>query len=189
MLTKLSKIQTIHGEIDFTAMVHHCCLPLSTKEEFIIIGGGIPSFAFGNSFAKSYHIRLTTTAAGATTEVATTTPSKHHDILPNDLNNNKKNINLQLSSNANTNLVDVVYVKKQDAKAVRTALIVHNLMNKSYRMVPAKEGKCIAIPVLKKEALLLTDENSELSDLIVGIGKQPMPFSSSFMGQQKQQLI
>jgi tRNA wybutosine-synthesizing protein 3 len=40
-----------HGSLDFGSMVHHQCLPISS-EEFLLLGGGVASFAFGDSFAK-----------------------------------------------------------------------------------------------------------------------------------------
>ena len=41
----------VRSNLDFGSMVHHCCIPL-TDIEFILIGGGVPSFAFGESYAK-----------------------------------------------------------------------------------------------------------------------------------------
>jgi tRNA wybutosine-synthesizing protein 3 len=40
-----------HGSLDFGSMVHHQCLPISS-EEFLLLGGGVASFAFGDSFAR-----------------------------------------------------------------------------------------------------------------------------------------
>jgi tRNA wybutosine-synthesizing protein 3 len=38
-------------EIDFGCLVHHSCISLGANE-FLLLGGGVTSFAFGNSFAK-----------------------------------------------------------------------------------------------------------------------------------------
>ena len=43
-----------NDEIDFAAMVHHCCVSVPLPEnsgEMVLVGGGVPSFAFGASFA------------------------------------------------------------------------------------------------------------------------------------------
>ena len=43
-------------DINFGSMVHHCCLELPASEkgtaEVALIGGGVPTFAFGQSFAR-----------------------------------------------------------------------------------------------------------------------------------------
>ena len=38
-------------DLDFGSLVHHSCLAIGGSE-FILLGGGVTSFAFGNSFAK-----------------------------------------------------------------------------------------------------------------------------------------
>jgi tRNA wybutosine-synthesizing protein 3 len=40
-----------HDMLDYGSMVHHQCLPISS-DEFLLVGGGVASFAFGDSFAR-----------------------------------------------------------------------------------------------------------------------------------------
>jgi hypothetical protein len=37
--------------IDFGSLVHHCCITISDNE-FLLVGGGVPSFAFGECYAR-----------------------------------------------------------------------------------------------------------------------------------------
>ena len=39
------------GCFDFGALVHHCCIPVADNE-LILVGGGVPSFAFGECYAR-----------------------------------------------------------------------------------------------------------------------------------------
>ena len=36
---------------DFGSLVHHCCIPIADNE-LLLVGGGVPSFAFGESYAR-----------------------------------------------------------------------------------------------------------------------------------------
>jgi tRNA wybutosine-synthesizing protein 3 len=50
------RIQRIHlsydvGNFDFGCLVHHCCIPLADNE-LLLVGGGVPSFAFGESYSR-----------------------------------------------------------------------------------------------------------------------------------------
>jgi hypothetical protein len=55
-VAKGHEITSIDGQegresLDFGSMVHHQCLPISS-DEFLLLGGGVASFAFGDSFAR-----------------------------------------------------------------------------------------------------------------------------------------
>lgn len=45
-------IEPTAGTVDFGSMVHHCCVSLPGTSEFVLVGGGVSSFAFGPSFAE-----------------------------------------------------------------------------------------------------------------------------------------
>ena len=51
-ITSINSIQTSETElIDFGSLVHHSCIAIS-ENEFLLLGGGVASFAFGDCFAK-----------------------------------------------------------------------------------------------------------------------------------------
>ena len=51
-ITSINSIQTSETElIDFGSLVHHSCVAIS-ENEFLLLGGGVASFAFGDCFAK-----------------------------------------------------------------------------------------------------------------------------------------
>jgi tRNA wybutosine-synthesizing protein 3 len=39
------------AQVNLGSLVHHCCLPISASE-FVLVGGGVSSFAFGDVFAR-----------------------------------------------------------------------------------------------------------------------------------------
>jgi hypothetical protein len=41
---------TEQPRFDFGSLVHHCCIPIADNE-LLLVGGGVPSFAFGESYA------------------------------------------------------------------------------------------------------------------------------------------
>ena len=42
---------TEEKHFDFGSLVHHCCVPIADNE-LLVVGGGVPSFAFGESYAR-----------------------------------------------------------------------------------------------------------------------------------------
>lgn len=82
--------------------------------------------------------------------------------------------------------VNVLYVNRRNAKTVKVALESLGLLDKQFRMTqPTKDSlqddACIAIPV--------TDECLETEGswtrMVVSIGRQHCPYSSSFLGNYK----
>ena len=47
----VAKNSALAGAVDFGSLAHHSCVAISSNE-FLLLGGGVTSFAFGDSFAK-----------------------------------------------------------------------------------------------------------------------------------------
>lgn len=81
--------------------------------------------------------------------------------------------------------VDVLYVLRCNAKTVKTSLEKEGLLHKQYRMTlphdTSLQDTCIAIPILD-EGL---EKDGDWISMVVSIGRQYCPFSSSFMGNNK----
>lgn len=78
--------------------------------------------------------------------------------------------------------VPVVYVSKQHAKIIKVSLEKEGLLNKNFRMVPAKGlDSCIAIPVIDSYH---DKQAGDWIDFVVSVGMQNCPFSTK-LGNRK----
>ncbi|KAI2503789.1 Methyltransferase TYW3 [Fragilaria crotonensis] len=165
--------EPLHLEsINFSAMVHNCCVSLNQSSELLILGGGMSSFAFGAAFAD-------TSITKALHTTTTTTPA--HEVHPKE--------------NVMERMANVFHVTDRNAKALRTALDAECLLDKTFRMGQADTGNAtsedgvtfIAVPV-KKDALrsLSGPKPPPWAHLVIASGLQKMRPSSSFIGSQKQ---
>ena len=92
--------------------------------------------------------------------------------------------------------VDVVFVKKKNAKVAKQALEAQNFLNKDYRMCPppstlSYHEDCIALPVLDTldiDSFLNTENNGVAKDTIADIGRQVCPFSTKMLGNNRNSL-
>ena len=94
-------------------------------------------------------------------------------------------------------LTDVLYVTNKDAKTLKTALESDSLLDKTFRMTKA-DAKLwnpkmhIAVPVVPR--CLKVMQGGDLSpppawlSLVIGTGKQEVPFSSVVLSQHKKQM-
>ena len=85
---------------------------------------------------------------------------------------------------------NVVYVFKPDAKKVKVELESLKLLDKQFKMIPV-DTNLIALPVTPECLSHLQQKRDDQSghqfeDLIVKIGKESVPLSSSSMGKLKQ---
>lgn len=139
------------GELpDPSSLVHHCCIPLSDSE-FVLIGGGVSSFAFGAIFASSYHLELV--PIGDVPDY-----NEHTLLLPSKEGESTEKttgswittrVTLPVASPAKA--TPVLYVTPQDAKRVKAKLVERGWLDKGVRMVTVENehGKVIAIPLLQ----------------------------------------
>lgn len=91
--------------------------------------------------------------------------------------------------------VNVVFVEKHNAMALRVALSDDNLLNKQYRMIRADKnaqlngsGNYIAVPMNREGFRLLhSKEKPTWCSMVVAEGQQEMPLSTAVMGLKKNQ--
>eukprot|EP00559_Dactyliosolen_fragilissimus_P005267 CAMPEP_0184862136 /NCGR_PEP_ID=MMETSP0580-20130426/6648_1 /TAXON_ID=1118495 /ORGANISM="Dactyliosolen fragilissimus" /LENGTH=982 /DNA_ID=CAMNT_0027359875 /DNA_START=72 /DNA_END=3017 /DNA_ORIENTATION=+ len=167
--------RSIHEDtkIDLGCMVHHSSIVLpptsldsnfekshqsqnkAFNQEIISLGGGVPSFAFGSSYAKSYRISL----------------KRIHDLDQNDDDFKSKDKYRQVTPKTPNPLSrstptfakhllyerDVLYVLNKNAKKAKVALEGKSFLDKRFRMMKASENAPvndgnlhIAIPVTHK---------------------------------------
>ncbi|KAL3933029.1 MAG: hypothetical protein SGBAC_010576 [Bacillariaceae sp.] len=153
--------------LDFGSLVHHASVTIGTNE-FLLIGGGATSFAFGHSFASSYHIRL---------ELPSTNPqpalSKKTESKPVAINGD---------IDKKSSLTYVVSVAPKDAKAVKTKLRSLGWLDKRYRMTK-NSAQTIAVPIessgMDSIPQILENPSEPWHSLLLGLGEEDMPFSTS----------
>jgi tRNA wybutosine-synthesizing protein 3 len=228
VLSVIHKSSSDNEGIDAGSMVHHCCIELPCTSPFIeesndgmhlqhqspqrpqdhvaeilLIGGGVPLLAFGPCFAKSHHvqIRLCNGANGPKIihqQKQTVGSSKNHISSQKTLLFPTKNIHPHGVRQRETN---VLFVHKNNAKQVKTALEQKSLLDKNYRMVKIEHdieemdhlltaNTHIAIPITKECLQILssnnaTHETSGWLDYVVTSGKYVVPFSSSVLGRRR----
>ncbi|CAJ1937804.1 unnamed protein product [Cylindrotheca closterium] len=161
-----------HVALDFGSLVHHTSVSIGTNE-FLLIGGGATSFAFGHSFASSYHIRL---------------KMRSVDSQPALLKNKTESKSVAAANNGDvinkkSSMTHVVTVAPKDAKAVKTKLQSLGWLDKRYRMIK-QSPQIIAVPIIESSALdsmpeMLENPSEPWHSLLLGLGQEDMPFSTS----------
>lgn len=173
------------GKIDVGSLVRHNCISLeSGTPSLLLAGGGISSFAFGPSFAESYHISIQpirNNAPRGSTYVQKGAAKVSATPLISGL------------TNAKASVTDVVYVEKPKAKELKNDLEKAQLLDKNYRMILADASsapdatKFIAVPVSPAFAEMSPADVVSCSwfSLIAGRGRQAMPFSTKVLGNRR----
>jgi len=169
--------------IDFGSCVHHCLVTLPKERGIqsgdenasaITVGGGVPSFSFGQSYARSYFINVTREIAHNTTSKNLQNQIKPRQQSKGPLVSNKsksllpgKTIDGKQTSKVQVN---VIYVPANYAKEVKNELESLGFLDKRYKMIKvekmpldnadgggdvmAHDGKCvgnlIAVPVMNQ---------------------------------------
>ncbi len=161
---------------DFSCLVHHASVSLSDTE-FALIGGGVKSFAFGETFAASYHMELVLQN------------DFHEDkLLEKDTGIRALDLVTRLSSKSSRTMTSVVYVNPKDAKRVKTALNGLGWLNKGVRMITVQNeyGKVVAIPVRMHDWTELEKADEDWQEAILGKGQEEdMPLSTACFAAQK----
>ena len=192
-------MQEISGNcIKFGSMVHHSCVELPPPPqshatslegcaEVVLVGGGVPTFAFGQAFAKSYHLTIRQ-QGNSTTSVG---------IPPKQLQ--KKNriaVDKMKANGSRKGEANVLFVHKRHAKEVKTAMDALSILDRNYRMVKADASapvdepmSCIAVPVSQEGLQFVSSQSHRKVDhpwleYVVGSGSQVAPFSSVVLGRK-----
>jgi len=191
-------MQEISGNcIKFGSMVHHSCVELPPPQsnatslegcaEMVLVGGGVPTFAFGQAFAKSYHVTIR--------------PQRNNKtgvgIPPKQLQ--KKNriaVNKMKANGSRKGEANVLFVHKRHAKELKTAMDSLSILDRNYRMVKADATapvdepiSCIAVPVSREGLDFVSSQSHCKADYpwleyVVGSGSQVVPFSSVVLGRK-----
>ena len=185
---------------DLGPLIHHQCISIpSTNKgidcdpQIISVGGGVSGFAFRPTFSSSFVMSRR---------------QGNRDVLRQKIseqNDDAQKASRRTDPTELPETTNVVYVRKQDAKFVKTQLEKAALLDRKYRMCPANPSaasdlsdpsSCIAIPIDGIDIRML-DENEnkthtgDLSDeskssliascasLILGFGKQKAPRSTA----------
>ena len=179
------------AKVNVGSLVRHSCISLPKRgggpSSILLAGGGTSSFAFGPSFAASYHVSFH--------------PVRRNNSLPNsNPNETMARVAVKTTAPEATNLkesaTDVVYVEKSHAKELKSALEKAQLLDKNYRMIPAKDSfsaplddasRYIAVPVLPAFAKLSPTDAVLFSwfSFIAGRGTQVVPFSTKVLGNRQ----
>eukprot|EP00529_Nitzschia_sp_RCC80_P010505 CAMPEP_0113468772 /NCGR_PEP_ID=MMETSP0014_2-20120614/15536_1 /TAXON_ID=2857 /ORGANISM="Nitzschia sp." /LENGTH=763 /DNA_ID=CAMNT_0000361189 /DNA_START=110 /DNA_END=2402 /DNA_ORIENTATION=- /assembly_acc=CAM_ASM_000159 len=213
------------GSVDVGSLVHHCCLAVGDDDhsndsvdndnrshEIVLIGGGVSSFAFGGTFAKSHHLCFDINNISSGGNVTVNLQNGSRGGVSTGLQSSQQQ--QQLDDNNHKPMANVIYVHPSDAKRVKNFLESSKLLDKRFRMMkidhhpdPDGEGDSqtqarIALPVIIDRASqvvedLLSDPSSltsssssssmilNLKDCILGRGVEDLPWSSSQIASVK----
>eukprot|EP00956_Cyclotella_meneghiniana_P003192 scaffold3926_cov26-Cyclotella_meneghiniana.AAC.4 len=197
-----SKINVVGSEgqdssEDLGVCVHHCLVQLpSLKQQHrqhdtsyvsscVLVGGGVPSFSFGQSYANSRVI--TVRKKRICKKLAPT--KKNNDLTGYPVSNIKPmHSQVPVENKTETN---VIYVKKSNAKKAKIELESLGYLDKRYKMIPvANDSNLIAIPITEVCYSYLHERNdnsngstdkSSFEPVIVQVGRELVPCSSSLI--------
>jgi tRNA G37 N-methylase Trm5 len=79
--------------------------------------------------------------------------------------------------------VNVVYVLKRNAKAAKSALEAAKFLNKNFRMIPATNDDCIAVPV---SDTFDSTKDGLWKEFVEKSGSQVCPYSTAVLGSRRQ---
>ncbi|KAL3803338.1 hypothetical protein HJC23_009302 [Cyclotella cryptica] len=194
------------GNCDLGVCVHHCLVDLPTStgtsdasnviSSAVSVGGGVPSFSFGQSFSTSFLINVKCSNSSIKG-----TPYENKSSLYRPMSAEK-----QEKDNSSSSIhpeADVVYVSNSNAKKVKVELESLGYLDKRFKMVKvlADGTNLIAIPITDSclSYLKRKGNRSDCGDgsqdnesaymfetLIVNTGRESVPLSSSSMGKLKQ---
>ena len=120
---------------------------------------------------------------------------KSNDLTGHTVSNIKPmDSHVQVENKTETN---VIYVKKSNAKKAKIELESLGYLDKRYKMIPvANDANLIAIPITEVCYSYLHERNgnnkngstdmSSFESVIVQVGRESVPFSSSLIGKLKQ---
>jgi len=173
------------GNIDLGSCVHHCLLALPKDDDSItsavVVGGGVPSFSFGQSYAKSYVINVLRGDASKVTEIIPKLAQLSMEPTETMVSSNNKQ-EKEITGKTLTK-TDVVLVEARRAKEVKNELDRLGFLDKRYKMVKVEDSNRLAIPITEQ---FNVEASLSLKDMVVRVGLEMVPFSSSYMSKIKQ---
>jgi len=173
------------GNIDLGSCVHHCLLALPKDDDSItsavVVGGGVPSFSFGQSYAKSYVINVLRGDASKVTEIIPKLAQLSMEPTETMVSSNNKQ-EKEITGKTLTK-TDVVLVEARRAKEVKNELDRLGFLDKRYKMVKVEDSNRLAIPITEQFDV---EASLSLKDMVVRVGLEMVPFSSSYMSKIKQ---
>jgi tRNA wybutosine-synthesizing protein 3 len=205
------ELDTDDDDLDFGSLVHHCCIPVVDDEsegdsddtsnmnnrEIVLVGGGVTSFAFGETFSKSHHLRIDV-AGREFSSYSSATALSH--VNPQNVSSEEKKFTKPKAK--------VVYVNPSDAKRVKIVLESNKWLDKRFRMMKVSQSDCLksdtnpggssdadadaTAPVPPRIALpiavsfdVLKSSDAMAQDVILGYGEEDLPWSSSQIASEK----
>ena len=123
--------------LDLGCLVHHSQVTLSDNQSsstLAVIGGGVTSFAFGDSFAASYVLEVVLGTDGVGTDAATSRARIQQKVT----SANKEEVSITEQSPTipvASSSTPVVYVLPKDAKSVKDQLDQTGWLDKGFRMI------------------------------------------------------
>ncbi|KAL7467225.1 hypothetical protein ACHAXS_007475 [Conticribra weissflogii] len=196
--------------VDFGSCVHHCLVALPQQVlnngeiTAVLIGGGVPSFSFGQAYAKSYSIELKPKCfhfSGISQTPSVLDRAKTTKTITASKQQGKVNVAVE---------ADVLCVASRFAKKVKTELERLGYLDKRYKMVkvsghPTGENDAansstdnmIALPVtencianldeVRKQIFYsVADGDATNLPIVVEVKRETVPLSSSSVGKMKQ---
>lgn len=190
--------------LDPGCLVHHSNVVLS-DHRMASVGGGVTSFAFGDSFAESFLLDITLKGYGSDVHTSQDDESPSFDKLqdvtaPNAVHAVTTPIQTMASppvsssttsttTTTTTTRTPVIYVAPKDAKTVKTLLENQGLLDKGHRMIPIinntnDQTTRIAIPLTAEAAaasqIVEDDSTTSITTMILGRGYETdMPLSTA----------
>lgn len=167
--------------LDFGSLVHHCCVPVANNE-LLLVGGGVPSFAFGESYARSHHLVIDMDNSYRT-QKPNNAPKRNHSNNPS---NEKKTPMLSDSGSEAKENANVLYVSPKDARQMKKSLQQRGWLEKRYRMIKVQRSnqqndddglpkQMIAIPV----SVPFSEAMGVFGEMILDSGEEELPLSTS----------
>ncbi len=158
----------------------------SLIRSLVVIGGGVPMFAFGQSFAKSFLITITLKKPQVIV-------SSIERLQTKGVNKNGKLDISTLKSNENSSKeTHVIFVRNKKAKELKMALEALGFLDRRFRMTKAEDSTqfqsavdMIAVPIIDDfHSIIGTDDSTSWTSLVEGSGTQKMPFSTAVLGNK-----
>eukprot|EP00986_Skeletonema_menzelii_P004980 scaffold1748_cov148-Skeletonema_menzelii.AAC.13 len=176
-------------ELDLGSLAHHNILnlPCHFGASAVLVGGGVPSFSFGQSFARSFAINITSARDIREDNRSKTHRARQCSQTPAE----PKSIQTQNNKNA----TEVIYVAPKNAKAARLELEKLGYFDSRYKLVKVEVNEndggkkvCIGLPITQHCKSLYLAEGKEglshrLESFVMGLGKEESSFSSSHMSK------
>ena len=164
------------GPLDFGSLVHHCCLSVSDSSA-LLVGGGVPSFSFGEQYARSHYLEIDikggkhggteisvdagTSGGAAAVSATVSTPSDRSTLKE-------------------TMTCHVLFVEPALAKETKQLLLQNGYLDKCHRMIKTttQDGvAAVALPITVPFCELQPEIASSLR--VLEHGKLELPFSTS----------